>query len=196
MKLSSIIKTSLAVLPLLFIGESVTSCTGIQDEYCRRSCYLIIDNSTHVDATLASAMNPMTPGIFCVIREVTIGGAQHYAVYNNNGQNSNILLNAIDLRRTRIIGFNNGVIVGYGNLDFPAIFYAYDRECPNCFDPDAMPIKTKALSLNEKGHATCKVCGRVYDMNNRGYIIQGEPGKPLNRFPATCTGSFGVLAIQ
>ena len=38
------------------------SCNDDGFEYSDYHCNLTIDNSTHLDATLASAMNAMTPG--------------------------------------------------------------------------------------------------------------------------------------
>ena len=175
---------------------TLLACSNASDEFCRRPCYVIIDNSTHLDATLASAMNVMSPGIFCMIQKTQKGGATYYHVASNQAQSSDIQWNAKDQKVTSIVGMNNGIIVGFGNIDNPAVFYAYDRECPNCFDPDGIPVKSRPLTLNEKGHATCGVCARVYDMNNRGYVISGEGGKPLNRYPASTSGPYGVLAVQ
>lgn len=181
----------LACLPLV-------SCKNAIDEYCHRPCYIVINNAEHVDATLAAAMNNMSPGTFCLIRKTMSGGASQFSFSTNTGLSSTQLFTAKEQRMSLIFGLNNGVIVGYGNADNPAIFYAYDYECPNCFDPDAVPVKSKPLTMDEKGHATCKVCGRVYDLNNRGYIIQGETQNslPLNRFPASTSGAMGVLVVQ
>jgi len=184
------------LLILALVSLLAGACINASDEYCRRPCYVVIDNSTHLDATLASSLNSMSPGIFCMIQKTQKGGASYYHCSNNQGLSSDILWDAKDQKVTSIVGMNNGIIIGFGNLDYPAIFYAYDRECPNCFDPDAVPVKSKPLTMNEKGHATCNVCKRVYDMNNRGYIISGETGKPLNRYPATTSGPYGVLAVQ
>lgn len=179
----------------LIILALLGSCGNVEDEYCRRPCHVVIDNAVHMDATLASAMNAMSPGIFCEIREVNIGGARHYAFSSNYGMTSTSVLNAIDLRISRIYGLNDGVIVGFGSLDNPAVFYAYDRECPNCFDPDAIPVKTRPLKMSERGWATCAVCRRSYDMNNRGYVVEGDAGKPLTRFPGRTMGPYGQLSV-
>ena len=104
--------------------------------------------------------------------------------------------NGIDARRTLILGYNNGIIVGYGSLNVPPIFYAYDRECPNCFDPNALPVKSKPLSVSTNGLATCKVCKRQYDLNNDGFVSSGDNGKRLTRYRANTTGPFGVLSVN
>lgn len=184
------------IFAIILISFILGACANATDEYCRRPCYVVIDNSKHLDATLATALNPMSPGIFCMIQKTQKSGADYYHCNNNQGLSSDIKWNAIDQKITSIVGMNNGIIVGFGNLDYPAIFYAYDRECPNCFNPDAIPVKSKPLTMNEKGHATCNVCKRVYDLNNRGFIISGETGVPLERYPATTSGPYGTLAVQ
>ena len=104
----------------LLLGLS--SCGDSQHEYTVRTCYLIFDNATHQDFTLASAMNANTPGTFCRITRSMKNGAMCFDFANNAGQTSSKVANGVDQRRTVILGFNEGIIVGYGNLDFPAIF--------------------------------------------------------------------------
>jgi hypothetical protein len=177
---------------------ALMSCKNAINEYSHRPCYIVVNNAEHQDATLASAMNPVSPGVFCMIRKTMSGGATMFSFSTNTGLSSTQVFNAKEQRMTFVFGLNDGVIVGYGNADYPATFYAYDRECPNCFDPDAVPVKSRPLTMDEKGHATCAVCHRVYDMNNRGYIISGETQNslPLTRFPASTSGPFGVLVVQ
>ena len=174
----------------------LSSCGDSENEFTTGKCYFVFDNSVHNDATLASAMNPNAPGIFCQVTKATRNGATYFDFTNNGGVSSSCILNAVDTRRTLILGYNNGIIVGYGALDMPAAFYAYDRECPNCFDPNAIPIKTHPLTMSSNGIATCKTCHRQYDMNNNGFISSGENGKRLTRYRATSTGPFGVLSVN
>lgn len=180
-----------AVLAVLMV-----CCGDAQFEYSRRPCNVVINNAERLDPTLASAMNSMAPGIFCLIQQTQRNGASFFSFSSNQNQTSEIILTDKDKQRAIIVGMNNGVIVGFGNIDYPPLFYAYDRECPNCFDPDAIPMKSRPLSMDFKGHATCGMCHRVYDMNNRGFIIEGEKGSPLTRYPATTSGPFGALVVQ
>lgn len=173
-------------------------CNNAIDEYSHRPCYVVVRNDLFNDATIASAMNPLSPGTFCLIRKTESAGVSYFDFSTNMGLSSRQKFTAVEQRMSLIFGLNNGVIVGYGNASQPATFYAYDKECPNCFDPDAIPVKSKPLTMDDKGHATCQVCHRVYDMNNRGFIIDGttENSLPLTRFPATASGPFGVLVVQ
>ncbi len=172
------------------------SCGNTLTEYSSVPCYVVVDNSLFLDATLASAMNQLSPGVFCMIQKTMNGGAEYFSFTSNSGLSSTHIFTAREQQMSLIFGMNNGVIVGYGNIDSPATFYAYDRECPNCFDYNAIPVRSKPLSMSSDGHATCAVCGRVYDMNNRGYVISGDNGDPLTRYPASTTGAYGTLVVQ
>lgn len=166
------------------------SCTA-DTTFTRYPCYLVIDNGTHQDATLASAMNAMSPGVFCTI--VDNETKQQFAFSNNYGMSSVKNFTAIDMRRTRALGTNNALIVGFGTLT--GEFYAYDRECPVCFDPDAVPVRSKPVVVGNDGLATCAVCRRKFDANNGGNCVSEGGIKGLRRYRAGTTGPFGVLSI-
>jgi len=91
---------------------------------------------------------------------------------------------------------NNGLIVGYGNLSDPPIFYAFDRECPNCYDDSRVPIRSFPLRMTSNGMAVCQTCQREYDMNNGGNIVKGDGGNKLTRYRASTTGPYGVLSVN
>ncbi len=184
------------LLIALAMALAATSCGETEDEYTIGTCLLVFDNSTHQDATLASAMNPNAPGTFCIVSTSMRNGATYFDFTNSAGQNSSRIQNAIDQRRKSIIGYNNGIIVGFGALSNPATFYAFDRECPNCFDPNAIPMKSRPLTMSSSGIASCATCQRQYDLNNNGFIANGEQGKRLTRYHASTTGPFGVLAVN
>lgn len=181
---------------LAFCALLPTACGDAENEFTIGACYFVFDNSVHQDATLASAMNIMAPGTFCTITKTMRGGAQCFDFTNSAGQTSSKNLNAIDTKRTLILGYNDGIIVGFGTLNNPAIFYAFDRECPNCFNPNDIPIRSKPLSVSTNGQASCAVCHRQYDLNNDGFISSGDSGKRLTRYRAATTGPFGVLSVN
>ena len=176
---------------LLFL---LVSCGDTQYEYSSRRCFLVIDNAVHQDATLASAMTPYT-GTFVAITVVINGGAQYFKFTSNQGQTTQSIFNGIDQRRTLLLGMNQGLIVGYSTWS-DLTFYAYDRECPNCFSPDAVPVRSKALQMSSAGIATCQTCHRKYDLNSGGIIVEGDKGDKLVRYRANTTGPFGVLNVN
>ena len=174
----------------------LSACNDSENEYTIGACLVIIDNSVHQDPTLASAMNINAPGVFCTITKGLENGANKFFFSNNVGQHSSVALNALDSRRTLILGYNEGIIVGFGNLDYPARFVAYDRECPNCFDPNRIPIRSYALTTTSNGMAVCNTCKRKYDMNNGGNLVEGDAGKKLTRYRAATTGPYGKLSVN
>ena len=186
----------LFLLPLFAMLSLLSACGDSQHEYTINVAYFVFDNSKHQDATLAASMNVNSPGIFCRVSQSMQEGVTRFNFENNAGVSSSVPANANDQLRRVILGHNNGIIVGFGNMSMPATFYVYDRECPNCFDPTAIPMKSKPLSMSNNGLATCAVCHRQYDMNNGGIIVNGDGGNKMTRYHGTCTGPFGVLAVQ
>lgn len=188
-------KSRLFIASLLLLAV-VTACDDAQEEFSRRPCYLVIDNQMHQDATLGSAMDAMTPGMFCHISLTTKSGARYFSFKNNAGLSSESIFNAIDQRRSLIVGMRNGLIVGFGNLDNPPVFYAFDAQCPNCYDPDMLPEPNHPLSMSDNGIASCGTCHRKYNMNNGGQIIEGDAGKKMVRYRASTAGPFTVLSVN
>lgn len=178
-------------LPLLLLPLFLAACGHTESEFSRRPCFLIIENNLHNDATLASAMQPQS-GIFV---RVTLTGVNpsYFAFNSNQGLSSKSIFNAKDDQRSLILGMNNGLIVGqsyYGQ------FYAYDLQCPNCFDPDALPVRSHPLTFTTNGQASCSNCHRTYDLNNGGIVASGDAGNKLTRYYAATTGPYGVLSVN
>ena len=185
-------------LLFLFLSLLLSSCGENQDQYSSVRCFVAINNQEHNDATLASAMNATSPGVFCLVRQAAKGGANYFYFKNNRGSQSMSIFNAKDQRTALTFGYNNGVIIGFGNLDYPPVFYAYDNQCPNCFDWLAMPRRNYPLTLSSSGIATCGNCHREYDMNTGGNIRKGSRGKRnhLTRYAASTSGPLGLLTIH
>lgn len=172
------------------------ACGDDSFTYSSYHCNLVIDNSKHMDATLNSAMNQNAPGTFCLIYFTSKAGVRYFVFSNNQGASSQSIFNNIDeqLESQTHLGLNSGVIVGFGNLSDPAQFYAYDHECPNCFDINALPLKSYPLTFDSNGIATCATCKRQYNMNTGGNVINNS-GKGLTTYRATTTGQNGVLHV-
>ena len=171
------------------------SCDDVQNEFTSQHCYFVFDNTAHQDATLASAMTPYS-GIFVTVTTTMRGGASYFRFQSNQGTSSEAIFNAIDQKRTVQLGMNNGLIVGYGLLSDPPVFYAFDRECPNCYDDDIVPVRSFPLQTTSNGKARCQTCQREYDMNNGGNIVSGDGGQKLTRYRAATTGPYGVISVN
>jgi hypothetical protein len=138
-------------------------------------------------------MNAMSTGIFC---RISISTGSYIDFENNQGQKSRIAMNAVEKQRLYELGIYNssGIIVGFGTLDNPPVFYGYDAQCPNCYEESNMP--RYQLSMTSDGRATCKNCGRAYDMNNGGIVTSGGGGKKPIRYRASTTGPTGMLTVN
>ena len=134
---------------LLLLLITAVSCGDTQSEFTPQRCYFVFENSTHNDATLASAMTPYS-GVFTTVTHTMRGGARYFVFTSNQGTSSEKIFNSIDQKRTLKLGMNNGLIVGYGNLSDPPIFYAFDRECPNCYDDSRVPIRSFPLRTTDR----------------------------------------------
>lgn len=189
---NKILSFCLALLTAVFSG-----CADDGYEYDDYHCNLTIDNSVHLDNTLAASMNPMVPGIFCKISYTLKGGAKWFVFENNANQSSESIFNAVDdrLNSHLRIGKQNALIIGYGNAGSPARFYAYDGQCPNCFDLNKIPLREHRLTLSFGGIVTCPTCHRQYDLNAGGYITKGDDGNMLKPYRAETTGPNGVLHV-
>ena len=179
----------LTLLTMMF-----SSCGEAEFEYSSAPCYLIIDNSLHQDATLASALTQYS-GTYVTITIITKSGARYFSFTNNVGKHTESIFNAYDERRSLILGYYGGLIVGYGN-SIDGILYAFDRECPNCFDPNMLPLKSRPLSVSENGIATCSYCKRQYNLNIGGFICKGDKGKKMTKYNCPPTKPYGILSVN
>ena len=152
----------------------LSSCGDRVDyEYSSRSYPFLLSITIRIKTPiLASALNSMSPGVYCVIRYSYVSGRHSFSFENNQGLRSGspVWFDGIDLRLEswKHVGQNNGLIVGYGNLDVPAPLYAYDLQCPNCFQPNVLPLRSYELKMSSDGFATCTNCHRKYNLNTGG----------------------------
>ena len=191
------------ILSVLLAAALLAACTNDDNTYSNYHCNLYIDNSTHQDATLQSAMNPAAPGIFCRISYVA-SPRSAYSFSSNQGQSSTNVFNDIDNQRGNAnrIGMNNGIYVGFANqltdLNGVYTFVAYDAQCPNCFDFNALPLRSYPITVNSAGIGTCANCHRQYNLNTGGNCTNSTSAgdKGMTRYRATTTGPLGLLYVN
>ena len=171
-----------------------------ETEFSSSPCYFAFQNATFLDQTLATAMNPSSRGVFCLITESTYGGFSYVNFQNNLGLSSRQQETVMEQRTNYVIGMNNGIIVGYQTLNETPNggFTAYDQQCPNCVRKHSSYTNPNyRLTMAGSGIATCSKCGKHYDMNNRGVIQDGEEGDVnLTQYVATTTGPLGYLVVR
>lgn len=182
---------------LLFLFISVKCSNNVDFKYSDVHINLTIDNGVHQDATLASAMNAYSPGIFTIIKPITRSGVNYFHFANNHGLTSEKRFTAVDMRLQNYlrVGMNEGIIVGYGNLDNPAIFFAFDLQCPYCFNPKQLPLRSYELTLTSIGFANCKTCNRQYNLNTGGNLIKGNGTMGLTRYRCANGGPYSLLRV-
>lgn len=185
---------SIWTLGLCLVGLVLTGCGDAEYEYSSRTCYFYFDNSTHQDQTLQTAMTPYS-NTFVTITKTIEDGVQYIRFTSNQKQNTRAKFDAWDQKRTLILGMNNGIIVGFGSLSSPLTFYAFDLECPKCFIPEQIPVRSRPLSVGSDGFAECGTCHRRYNLNNGGYGINGEKKDKLERYRCKTTGPLGILEV-
>ena len=170
---------------------TLAACSDTDFEYASERCYFFFNNGVYLDATLQSALNPVSPGVFCNIYEGSENGRRYIYFASNQGLESKKELAGDDAKRTYTLGLYNksGIIVGFGNLSSPAILYIYDNQCPNCYyETQTMSHR---LRMDTRGFATCPTCKREYDLNNRGVTSNG---KKLLRYRGNTNGT--VLSVS
>lgn len=179
-----------------FIAVAVTFAACGDDMYGRYACRFVFNTKTHAhSAALTSAVG--SKGIFCRVSKTTKGGAQYFHFATGAGLADDVIFTAEDQRTTVLLGSNTysgSLIFGYSNLDDPAQFYGFDGECPNCFDPNTLPIKSYPLSIDNNGLATCSTCKRKYNLNTGGNVVNGDNGSPLTRYHANYSTA-GVVTV-
>lgn len=171
----------------------LSACGDTEYEYSSEPCYLVFDNAASRSIKLAEAMNPVSPGIFC---HISLFGKKYiFETTAAVGQKEEVNFTAKDEKVSKQLGTYNvtGLIVGYGNLNSPATFYAYDMQCPNCYKETYLP--QYAMTLESSGKVKCSKCDREYDLNNEGIVSKGEGGDKLMRYRASTTGPQGVLYV-
>ena len=170
---------------VLLAAVLMSGCGDAEYEYSGYKCRFIFDNSASRSPALASAMNPLSPGVFC---QISMKG-DYYYFSTNQGLSDRVQRGGMELQTTPILGLypEYGIIVGYGTLGVSgANIYAYDSLCPNCYDEFGGYRK---LTMSTDGTAQCPSCHRKYDMNNGGLVISEGGGKRLINYRATANGN-------
>lgn len=169
---------------VLLAAVLVSGCGDAEFEYSGYPCRFVFRQAASRSPALASAINAASPGVFC---RITMKGNYFY-FSNNQGLSDEVPKTAIDQQVDIILGVykETGIIVGYGNLDYPPSFYAYDSQCTNCYGDTGRP--RYSLSMDTDGTAECPSCHRIYDLNNGGLVVSEGGGKRLINYRASVNG--------
>ena len=90
------------IFSLTLLLASLASCGADDNTYSSLRLAIYIDNSTHQDATLATAMNAASPGVFC--RVSYEASSRSFVFASNQGQQSKSRLNAKETEMDSMAG--------------------------------------------------------------------------------------------
>lgn len=177
----------------LFTIVMVMACSADDTEYSREyRCYFTFDTSIHNASKICTCVNPLSSGIFCMAWQETKDGIRHIKIQLNDGKDVEDvpITTASETRQSCIMGASNGLIIGCSTLNSGQL-YAFDRQCPNCLDEGF----NKSLQWTNNGlWVKCGRCNRSYDLNNSGFIVEGENGKKMLRYRASYTGAMLIVS--
>ena len=73
----------------------------------------------------------------------------------------------------------------------------YDVQRPNFVRRENNTVNpTYRIVMASTGIATCSKCGKKYDMNNGGIVLNGEKGDSgLEKYVANTTGAWGIVSV-
>ncbi len=188
---------SFLLLPLLLLA----GCSA-EEEFSEWPCRFSYNNEIHGNATLASALDKDSRGVFCLITESTRGGVKYINFQNSSGQKSEPVAETYEEAQAQfILGLNNGIIVGFQtlNTDSPnGGFMAYDQQCPNCVRNENNTVNPNyRIQMSDNGIATCGKCGKKYDLNNGGIILNGNKDDTgLEKYVANTLGPFSWVSVR
>jgi len=169
---------------------TIWGCTDNTDyTYSNLPAKFVFENAYQAPA-LYTACNSM--GEFCTITYSKDG--KQFIFKGSAKEPSYVNLTAINGYSGFYLGLS-GLIVGLPNI--PEIgktesqVVCFDLACSNCYNDFSI---TKPLTLQTDGTATCASCKRTYNLNNTGFISNGNAGKPLFRYRVTYAGNTLVVS--
>ena len=176
-------RTGEGLLGMLLGFLFFSSCSTDEFEYEKKhQCYFTFDCRIHPGTSLQSCLNPMSPGLFCMVWKQEVGVTRHIQLQLYNRQTEDVAITTeIEARRSCILGAYNGLVIGCSTLNNGQL-YAFDRICPNCEKEGFF----KTLQWENSGlWLKCPQCERAYDLNNNGIVVKGEGGEKLMRYRAS-----------
>ena len=183
---------SFVIYYLLFIISIplLSSCEKAEQPYSNILVRLTL-SATNLIPQLNSSLN--NPGEFC-----TITAHNSTYVFHSPGLREDYVHELTELERKSnfVLGLS-GLIVGTPimaeQLTTQANVVCFDIACANCYEEASI---TRNLTLRESQRAECSRCGRRYDLNTQGIVIDGPTGRSLFRYRATFYPSGSTLIVS
>ncbi|MBR4644276.1 MAG: hypothetical protein IKO73_03865 [Bacteroidaceae bacterium] len=154
---------------------AIIGCQKADYTYTNLRARLTIENTYQAPA-LHTACNSW--GEFCTITTSTDG---KQFIFKGSSATSVININASATYSGFYLGLS-GLIVGLPSIaeigKTESQVVCFDLACSNCYQDYNI---TKRLTL-QGATATCNSCKRTYDLNNTGFVSNGESGRALYRY--------------
>lgn len=187
---SKILRTLVLAITVVVVAGSMVSCSedNVTSEYSTRyHCYFRFNTSWHNACPLNSCLNRVSPGLFCMVNLKMQNDVKHLKVTLYGGQTDDVALTTEEERRVQCtLGADNGLIIGCSTLNNGDL-YAFDAQCPNCLKTS----KYVTLKWYDKSSwVKCDACKRSYDLNNSGFVVEGESGDKLLRYRSSYDGTY------
>lgn len=171
---------TLLALPVVLM---LMGCGNSQEDISSEPCYFYFSLANHPASILRNSLTGINSfvRVRCGYRS-TASGARVMHVYvgafGANAEEDNTITSELELRHDYVLGVYNLLYIGYSTGDNKLM--AYDGQCPNCYGETG--LTRYALDWSHSGlYVRCSSCGREYDLNNRGFVVDGN-GKALIRY--------------
>ena len=180
----------LSIFQFFNLSILLSSCEKAEQPYSNILVRLTL-SATNLIPQLNSSLN--NPGEFC-----TITAHNNTYVFHSPGLREDYVHELTELERKSnfVLGLS-GLIVGTPimaeQLSTQANVVCYDLACANCYEEASI---TRNLTLRESQRAECSRCGRRYDLNTQGIVIDGPTGRSLFRYRATFYPSGNTLTVS
>jgi hypothetical protein len=172
---------------------TLVSCDADHEYDTSHQCYFTFDTQLHNTSIIRNALNPLASGIFAWVYTTPSNGITVVNTQLNDGKTNgkDNITTAKESYQSYILGMSNGLLLGYSSLGNG--LFAFDRQCPNC-TADYNLYKYPLTWTNNGQWVECKSCHRKYDLNNYGFIVEGDKGSKLIRYKAYYDGN--VLTVR
>ena len=173
----------LAACFMFCIQPLLQSCTEADSRFANIYAKLILQNIQQ-SPVLYTACNSM--GEFCTIEYKK----SKFVMTDARGKTSPMNPTYEQMQGGFSLGLSTGLIVGLPTI--PELGMAqsrvvcFDLACSNCYKEFSI---CKKMQLKEGGKSYCPSCQRTYDLNNQGFICDGEAGRALYRYNVFIDGN-------
>lgn len=171
----------------------LVGCKGeVVDEYCHHTARFRFDFQIgHTQSYLYAALTSSDYFVFVSTKPIDGGFVLVSEAYGNKEVNEEVVTEAVLTKNERLLGLNNGLIVGRSSLQNGEL-YVFDRQCPNCFNETSQ--KNYPLKFQSSFNVICDRCKRVYGLLNGGVVVADENGHEANeklfRYHAAYSGMY------